>query len=219
LTLTQPPAVAAATGMDALAHAVETAVTKKRTALAQMYSREAFRLCSRGLRRVLAEPKDVSARGEVLLGAALAGLAIEYSMLGAAHAAANPLTARFGVVHGQAVGLMLPVVIRFNAEEADARALYGDLALAAGLPGARPDCGAEALVEFLDTFRKQARLPRSLAALAIGPADLPALAEDAAGQWTAGFNPRRVTAGDFLELYQSVLAIGQPKPETIGVEP
>ena len=132
LTLTQPPAVAAATGMDALSHAIETAVTRRRNPISQMLSREAFRLCARGLRRVFEQPQgnngdgqntsragkpDLRARGDVLLGAALAGMAIENSMLGAAHAAANPLTARFGVIHGHAVGVMLPAVVRFNARD------------------------------------------------------------------------------------------------------
>ena len=133
LTLTQPPAVAAATGMDALSHAVETAVTRRRNPISQMLSREAFRLCARGLRRVFEHPQDVNARGDVLLGAALAGMAIENSMLGAAHAAANPLTARYGVIHGHAVGLMLPAVVRFNAQDPEVAPLYHQLALQGGL--------------------------------------------------------------------------------------
>src|SRR5208283_609997 len=107
LTLSQPPRVAACTGIDALTHALETAVSTKRNALSLDYSRESWRRCETSLPRVLQEPGDLDARAGMLLGAALAGLAIENSMLGAAHAAANPLTARYSVVHGQAVGLML----------------------------------------------------------------------------------------------------------------
>src|SRR5271156_2176182 len=110
LTVSQPARVAACTGMDAIAHAVETAVTKKRNALSLMYSHQAFKLAVNSFSRVLREPEQLEARGSMLLGAALAGTAIENSMLGAAHAAANPLTARYGVVHGVAVGLMLPTV-------------------------------------------------------------------------------------------------------------
>ena len=86
-----------ATGMDAFSHALETAVTQRRNPISEMLSREAFRLCSHGLRRVFDNPSDLDARADVLLGAALAGMAIENSMFGAAHAAANPLTARYGV--------------------------------------------------------------------------------------------------------------------------
>lgn len=219
LTLTQPLAVAASTGMDALSHALETAVTKKRNPLSQMFSREAFRLCSRGLRRVFADPRDLAARGDALLGAALAGLAIEHSMLGAAHAAANPLTARFGVVHGQAVGLMLPAVIRFNAAEPEVQALYTQMVMEAGLAHGGPSSPADALADFLGRFRNETGLPESLSALNIGTPDLESLAQDAAGQWTAQFNPRTVTAADFVKLYRSVLTNGHCRAERIGCQP
>jgi len=120
-TLSQPPRVTACAGMDAIAHALETAVANTRNALSIMYSSEAFKLCVRAFAEVVTHPKDLEARGQMLLGAALAGMAIENSMLGAAHAAANPLTAHFGIVHGQAVGLMLPHVIRFNAHQSQSR--------------------------------------------------------------------------------------------------
>src|SRR6476620_6543051 len=89
LTISQPPRVTACTGIDAIAHAVETAVTTKRDPLSQMYSHEAFKLTITSLEPVLKNPQDVEARGRMLLGAAFAGMAIEASMLGAAHAAAN----------------------------------------------------------------------------------------------------------------------------------
>ncbi len=115
LTLTQPPRVTALTGIDAVAHAVETYVTNKRNPISQVFSREAWRLLAANFGRVLEHPGDVTARGAMQLGACFAGLAIENSMLGAAHGLANPLTAHYGIPHGQAVGLMLPHVIRFNA--------------------------------------------------------------------------------------------------------
>ena len=120
LTVSQPARVTACTGIDALAHAFETAVTKKRNPLSAMYSREAFRLCFGALERVLDDPRDLEARSRMQLGAAFAGTAIENSMLGAAHSAANPLTAHYGIAHGQAVGLMLPAVIAFNARDNEA---------------------------------------------------------------------------------------------------
>ena len=119
LTVTQPRQVAACTGIDAVAHAVETAVTKKRNELSWLYSREAFRLTAANLDRVFQQPDNLEARAAMQLGAAYAGTAIENSMLGAAHSAANPLTAHFGIIHGQAVGIMLPHVVRFNAQQPD----------------------------------------------------------------------------------------------------
>src|SRR3984885_5294915 len=130
LTLSQPRRVAACTGIDAITHAVETAVTRKRSALSLMYSHAAFKLAAGSFPMVLKQPDDLEARGRMLLGAALAGTAIENSMLGAAHAAANPLTAHFGLVHGQAVGMMLPWVVRFNGRDPAARQAYAELASA-----------------------------------------------------------------------------------------
>jgi alcohol dehydrogenase len=207
LTLTQPPSVTATTGMDALSHAVETAVTTKRTALSQMLSRQAFRLCVRGLHVVLADPHDVDGRGHVLLGAALAGLAIENSMLGAAHAAANPLTAHYGLVHGQAVGLMLPAVVRYNSELAEPRIIYQHLAVAAGLvaDGGDRDSGPELLAEYLERYLAAANLPVSLADVNVPAADLDRLAREAAGQWTGQFNPRPMDNRSFRELYRSAV--------------
>jgi len=150
LTLSQPSRVTACAGMDAIAHALETAVANKRNPLSMMYSREAFQLCVRAFAEVVTHPKDLEARGRMQWGAALAGLAIENSMLGAAHAAANPLTAHFGTVHGRAVGLMLPHVIRFNAGDAAAGKVYAELSSAAALTTPGHDHAVEILVERLE---------------------------------------------------------------------
>ena len=200
LTLSQPPRVAACTGIDAIAHAVETAVTTKRNPVSRMFSQEAFRLCIGALPRVLAKPDDLEARANMQLGAAFAGAAIENSMLGAAHAAANPLTAHFGITHGHAVGLMLPHVVRFNAAVELNAATYAQLAVQAGI-GAAADKLAKRLGQLLDI----AGLPGSLASCNVRPGRIPALADEAARQWTASFNPRPVTAADFVHLYTEAL--------------
>ena len=204
LTLSQPAAVTACTGIDAIAHALESAVTKKRTPVSAVFSRESFRLAARALPRVLTDPQDLVARGEMLLAAAWAGVAIENSMLGAAHSTANPLTAHFGIAHGQAVGLMLPHVVRFNSLDPQAAVIYADLALAASLPNASHP--AEAIAAKLEEWMDLARLPRHLSALGVTAENVPALAPEAADQWTARFNPREVSARELQELYFSALA-------------
>src|SRR3954452_13789888 len=125
LTLTQPPRVTALTGIDALAHAIETYVTKRRNSISLAFSREAWRYLASNLSRVIGNPNDLAARGEMQLGACLAGLAIENSMLGAAHALANPLTATYGIAHGEAIALMLPHVVRRNGK--NVQAWYSEL--------------------------------------------------------------------------------------------
>jgi alcohol dehydrogenase len=153
LTVSQPWAVTAHTGIDAIAHAVETTVTRKRNPLSLMYSHEAFKLTVTSLNRVLTKPDDIDARGRMLLGAALAGMAIENSMLGAAHAAANPLTAHYDIVHGEAVGIMLPAVVRFNGQDPEVCQAYAELASAPEIAcvsdGVRP--AWEALVARLES--------------------------------------------------------------------
>ena len=204
LTISQPARVTACTGIDAIAHAIETAVTKKRNAISMMYSCEAFKLMAANFSAVLKNPRDLEARGKMLLGAAFAGTAIENSMLGAAHSAANPLTAHFGIAHGQAVGMMLPQIVRFNGEDPEARQIYAELArvgeIASGLEN---QTGWLALIEWLNSTLKIADMPLSLAECGVGRAEIPELAREAAGQWTAGFNPRQVTETDFIEIYEA----------------
>jgi alcohol dehydrogenase len=205
LTVSQPPRVTACTGIDAIAHAVETAVTRKRNAISVMYSHEAFKQLVPGLPRVLKDPQDIEARGRMLLGAALAGTAIENSMLGAAHSAANPLTAHFNVVHGIAVGVMLPHVVRFNAKDAHARHAYAELASAPEIATARHghEPAVHALIGRLESLLNLAQIPRSLGACGVDKSKVKLLADEAAKQWTATFNPRAINAADFVALYEA----------------
>ena len=194
LTLTLPRSVTAQTGIDALVHAIETAVTKPRTPHSLLFSHEAFRLLAANFSRVLENPEDIQAREAMLLGSTWAGLAIEYSMLGIAHSLANPLTAHFGVVHGQAVGVMLPHVIRFNAQDSAACHAYEAL-------GQSPD----ALAEQVTAWLKQAGLQTSLRGCGVDESAIPTLASEAVRQWTAAFNPRPVTVEDLAGLYRAAL--------------
>jgi alcohol dehydrogenase len=202
LTLTQPPGVTAITGVDALAHALETYVTTARNPMSLVFSREAWRLLSQSFPRVLDEPNDVDARSAMQLGACLAGLAIENSMLGATHALANPLTAQYGIVHGQAIGLMLPHVIRFNARQCGAwyHELGKGTAHANGFPDPRQ--GPEGLADYVAALVAKSRLPDKLSACGVERSTLPRLAAAAATQWTGKFNPREVGQREFLELYE-----------------
>ena len=207
LTLSQPPRVTACTGIDAITHAVETAVTRKRNALSLIYSHEAFKLSVASFPHVLANPEDIDARSRMLLAAAFAGTAIENSMLGAAHSAANPLTAHYNVVHGQAVGLMLPHVIRYNAKDPSARRAYAELASAPELAcvSEGEDYAVDVLIEHIERLLNHAGFPPSLKECGVKTDLIPTMAQEAAGQWTAKFNPRTITAEDFAALYQAAM--------------
>ena len=202
LTLTQPARITALTGIDAIAHAVETYVTKPRNPASLAFSREAWRLLADNFARVLDTPSDLAARGGMQLGACFAGLAIENSMLGAAHALSNPLTASFGIVHGQAIGLMLPHVVRFNGEAvADG---YEDLMEVIDGANGRParKSGSEGLAHYLRELVAHAGLPGRLSECSIQRDQLPRLADAATQQWTCKFNPREVERNQLLEIYE-----------------
>jgi len=205
LTLTQPTQVTAVTGIDAISHAVETWVSRRRNPLSMMFSREAFRLLARAFPAVIQSPGSVQARTDMQLGAALAGLAIENSMLGAAHALANPVTSRFGTIHGQAVGITLPHVVRFNGEKFGD--WYRDLLEPCGLwpDSAATESAGEVLAELLEKWVSMAGLHRALADCGVGDGHVTAMGSEAAAQWTAGFNPRPVSAADAAMLYRNAL--------------
>ena len=206
LTLSQPPRVTACTGIDAIAHAVESAVTRSRTGLSQSYSQAAFKLGAASLPIIFKEPDNLEARGRMQLGAALAGLAIETSMLGAAHAAANPLTAHYQVVHGQAVGILLPHVVRFNAAQPESNAIYAELLRSACLEQVASGNNVSAVLsDYLTDLLREADLPTGLNDCGVKPEQIPQLAQEAAEQWTAQFNPRLPSAEDFEQLYRTAL--------------
>ena len=200
LTLTQPAVLAALTGIDALSHAVESQVCTAATPASRTFSREAWRLLAANLPGIVIDGGTIAARSAVQFGASLAGLAIEHSMLGAAHALANPLTAAHHLTHGQAVGVMLPHVVRFNSPVCG-RA-YAELLTDIAISATADEAGAT-LADWLTGLLAAAQLKTSLRACGIDAADVPALAAAAATQWTAGFNPRAVTAVDLADLYEA----------------
>jgi alcohol dehydrogenase len=201
LTVSQPASLTAVTGIDAISHAVESFVTKKRTAASDLFAREAWRLLDANFERVLGEPADLEARGGMLLGAYFAGAAVEHSMLGATHACANPLTARYATPHGVAIAVMLPHVVRWNAPVVGER--YRELLAVAGVPS--DNAPGAALAARLSERIRRAGLPGSLKDLAVPQGDLLGLAADAAGQWTGTFNPRPFSEAAALEIYRAAM--------------
>lgn len=198
LTVSQPRHVTAVSGYDAMSHAVESYVTTCRSAISDLFARDAWRLLEAHYERVLEEPGDVIARGAMLLGAHEAGIAIDQSMLGATHACANPLTAHHGTTHGVAIAVMLPHVVRWNAGHVGSR--YARLLRVAGYDAA--GAPAERLAARLETLARAGGLPATLRDLGVARDDLARLAEEAAGQWTGTFNPRPFDAEAALALYE-----------------
>ncbi|MEN3337154.1 MAG: alcohol dehydrogenase [Acidobacteriota bacterium] len=202
VTFTAPHHVTAMAGFDAIAHAVETAVTMRRTVMSDTFSHKAWRLLSDGFERVLLHPADSQARAGMQLGAHYAGLAIEQSMLGAAHACASPLTARYAVQHGLALAILLPHVVRWNGGVVADR--YAAL-LNSPRRRARDEDAAETLAARLEDLAAAAGLGLKLSDSGIDRTALPALAGEAAQHWTAAFNPRPLDVEGALEIYSAAL--------------
>jgi alcohol dehydrogenase len=188
LTTSQPAVVTAAAGYDAISHAVETWVTTKRNDGSEACSKEAWRLLSGSFERALAEPHDIGTREAMLVGAYLAGAAVEQSMLGATHACANPLTARYGTTHGVAIGMLLRHVVRWNSADSAVAARYDRL--------------ASNLAGRVEAMASAGQFPAGLAAARVPKDDLEVLARDAAVQWTGAFNPRPFNISGAREVYE-----------------
>ncbi|MFN5769248.1 MAG: iron-containing alcohol dehydrogenase [Pirellulaceae bacterium] len=212
LTLSQPPRVTALTGIDALTHAIESFVCQKRSPISQLFAKEAWRHLRYGLPQVLSDPQSVDGRFCMQWGAALAGMAIEASMLGAAHALANPLTAHHGIAHGQAVGVMMPHVIQWNARQVASwyQELWNTVEPPLQMtqphkPESDANVAARKMSDWFGEMLQAGGLHQRLAALAIPENDLEVLASQAAQQWTAKYNPVEVHADDLIQIYRRAL--------------
>jgi alcohol dehydrogenase len=203
LTISQPRSITATSGFDAIAHAVETYVTTKRNALSEFFSREAWRLLESNYEIVLEQPDNLEARGAMQLGSYFAGMAIENSMLGATHACANPLTTHYSTVHGAALAMLLPSVVRWNGPVVGER--YGELLrLSTASFNGKGSC--EMLARRLEQLAAAGGLRQSLSMAGVPQCDLEMLAAEAATQWTGTFNPRQFDQAGALEVYEQAFS-------------
>ena len=178
LSLTQPHQLTASSGYEAIMNALESLHSIKRTAISECFGNDAWRLLSLNFERVLKEPADIDARGGMLLGAHLAGLAAEYSSLGAAHACAQPLVKDFKLTRGAASALMLGPVLEWQNVETN-------------------------LVQRVRHLARRAGLHTSLRDVPVPESTLPRLAEQAVAQWSGRFGPKALTSDAAMEIYQA----------------
>lgn len=204
LTLGLPPRVTAMTGIDAMVHAIEAYTSKlKKNHLSDGLAVRALLLLSDNLRRVLHDGRDLAARGAMLQGAMLAGMAFANAPVAAVHALAYPLGGHFHVPHGLSNALVLMPVLRFNQPVADA--LYGELAGALRRDGAAA-CAArtgDAFVRAMEELVADLGLERRLRDVGVAEGDIELLATDAMKvQRLLVNNPREVTLDDARALYR-----------------
>jgi alcohol dehydrogenase len=199
VTVSQPRSVTAVTGIDAIAHAIESYVCTKRNPISQAYSLAAWRLLEPNFEIVLHDPANLDGRSAMQVGSHLAGAAIETAMLGICHSCANPLSAHYGITHGTAIGMLLPHVIRFNGPVAES--LYAELvAITQPLNGVP---ASELLARRVADFVAAADQPIRLRDCGVSDTILSLLALEANEQWTARFNPRPVKEEDLHQVYQA----------------
>lgn len=210
LTLGLPPHVTAATGVDAMVHAIEAFTSKhKKNVYSDALAKEALTLLSANILKATHDGKNMDARMAMLRGACFAGQAFANAPVAAVHALAYPLGGIFHIPHGLSNSLVLPHVMRFNAPEA--QTLYAELA-----PFIMPICEITSrksttvtnnLISYLESLIIDLGLPNSLQKMKIKKSDLPMLAQDAMKQTRLLVNnPRALSEADALQIYDDAFA-------------
>ena len=206
-TATLPAPIAAATGMDALTHAIEGVTSTEWSPHGDAYALQAIRLIRDNLERAVADTSDEEARGNMLVAANLAIAPTGFGATGITHSMSHPCGARYGVPHGVANAINLPPVIEFNAVASEEVAdQFRD---AAELLGVDARGGGEqvgrALADHVRELRARLGLPGRLSEVGVPEEGIPQLAEDAMGEGSTLVNPREPTAEDFVELFHQAL--------------
>jgi alcohol dehydrogenase class IV len=206
-TATLPAPIAAATGMDALTHAIEGVTSTEWSPHGDAYALHAIRLIRDNLERAVADASDEEARGNMLVAANLAIAPTGFGATGITHSMSHPCGARYGVPHGVANAINLPPVIEFNAVASEEVA--DQFSGAAELLGVDARGGGEqvgrALADHVRELRARLGLPGRLSEVGVPEQGIPQLAEDAMGEGSTLVNPREPTADDFVELFHRAL--------------
>lgn len=201
LMATMPKGLTAATGMDALTHAIEGYITKGAWELSDMFELKAIELISENLRAATFNGKDMTARENMALAQYVAGMAFSNVGLGCVHSMAHPLGARFDIAHGVANALLLPIVMEYNMPAAEEKYCKIAKAMGVDISGMSVEQGAKAAVEAVKTLSLDLNIPQRLRDINIPKDALVQLAKDAFADVCTGGNPREITEADILELY------------------
>lgn len=202
LMASMPKGLTAATGMDALTHAIEGYITKGAWELSDMFELKAIELISKNLRNATFNGMDMTARENMALAQYVAGMAFSNVGLGCVHSMAHPLGARFDIPHGVANALLLPIVMEYNMPAAQEK--YCNIARAMGVnvDGLSVEEGAKAAVSAVKQLSLDLGIPQTLREINIPESALEQLSKDAFADVCTGGNPREITEKDILELYK-----------------
>ena len=205
LMYTLPKSLTAATGMDALTHAIEGLITKGAWEMSDMFEIKAIEMINHYLETAVNEPTNEEARNGMAVAQYIAGMAFSNVGLGLVHGMAHPLGAIFDIPHGVANALLLPTVMAFNAPAALDK--YADIAKAMNVyrPGMSQEEAADAAVRAVRELAVRVGIPQHLSALGIQESDLERLSQAALADVCTPGNPREVTQELIYELYKQVL--------------
>ena len=200
-----PKSLTAATGMDAMTHAIEGYITKAAWEMSDMFEIKAIEMIYKYLPIAVNEPQNPEGRNGMAVAQYIAGMAFSNVGLGVDHGMAHPLSALHDVPHGVACAMLLPVVMRFNAPAAKEK--YVEIAKACGVYkyGMDVDAAVDAACKAIEDLSKLVGIPQHLTELGITEQDIPALAEQAIADVCTPGNPREVTKEDIIGLYKQIL--------------
>ena len=203
LTVTMPPSVTAATGMDAMTHSIEAYVNRYSHPMVDMYALESIRLISANLPIAVQQGDDLAARAAMSLGSLYGGLCLGPVNTGAVHALAYPLGGEFHVAHGVSNSVLLPHVAAFNMSAVPER--YADIGIAMGAEqGATPAETAEAAIELIRSISREIGIPSGMAELDVPEDAIPRMATSAMKVTRLlRLNPREVTVSDAEAIYRA----------------
>lgn len=202
LMLSLPPSLTAATGMDALTHAIEGYITKGAWEMSDMFELKAIEMIAKHLPVVVKNPSDVVARDGMAVAQYIAGMGFSNVGLGLVHGMAHPLGAYYDIPHGVANALLLPIVMEYNTESSIAK--YVDIARAMGIKvdHLSLEDAAQAAVDAVKNLAIEVGIPEKLQLLNVKEEDLERLSQSAFEDVCTPGNPREVQLGDILELYK-----------------
>ena len=200
-----PKSLTAATGMDAMTHAIEGYITKAAWEMSDMFEIKAIEMIYKYLPMAVSEPQNPEGRNGMAVAQYIAGMAFSNVGLGVDHGMAHPLSALHDIPHGVACAMLLPTVMKFNAPAAKQK--YAEIAKACGVykDGMTVDEAVDAACKAIEDLSKLVGIPQHLTELGITEADIPALAEQAINDVCTPGNPREVTKEDIIALYKQIL--------------
>ena len=204
LTISMPREVTAATGMDALTHAIEAFISDKATPLSELWSLKAISMLTKNILTATYNPTDIHARTEMLLGQMYAGVAFNNSSVALVHAMSRPLGAYYGIGHGEANAMLLATVLDFNRLACTDR--YKPIAEAVGIRTENKDRDyiAKSLVSYVAELFSELPLKSKLRQFEVSVDDIPKMAKDAYVNASAKVNPRKALESEVISIYKSI---------------